>query len=111
VVISSKIVAIAEGSVVPKTVDKEELIRQQADKLLDPKKSAYGHHFTIKHNTLLGSAGIDSSNSDDVFVLLPRDPQRVADTLRAELSAHYGKPVGIVITDSTSVPLRRGAVG
>lgn len=112
IAISSKIISIAEGSVVPKNgLDKEQLIKQQSDYWLNPKLSKYGHHFTIKHHTLVGSAGIDTSNGSDNYVLLPISPQETANELREKLSAHYGVPVGIVITDSTSVPLRRGAVG
>jgi dihydrofolate synthase / folylpolyglutamate synthase len=111
IVISSKIVAIAEGSLVPKSVDKEALIKEQSEHWLDPEKSKYGHHFTVKHHTLVGSAGIDSSNVKDAYALLPKDPQQTANDLREKLSKHYGHSLGVVIVDSVSVPLRRGAVG
>lgn len=113
IVVSSKIVSIAEGSVIPKNAanDREQLIKDQADKWLDPNKSKYRHHFTIKHNTLVGSAGIDSSNGGDNFVLLPKRPQATANELRSTLTKHYTRPVGVIITDSTSIPLRRGSVG
>ena len=110
--ISAKIVSLCEGSVVSLDVDREQLIKREADKYLDPKHSSYGHHFTIKNNTLIGSAGIDQSNSDGAYVLWPQNPQQTANKLRAELSAHYKRAnLGILIVDSTSTPLRRGASG
>ncbi len=112
IAISSKVVAITEGMVVPKNgTDKEKLILDQADLYLDPSKSKYGHHFTIKHNTLIGSAGIDSSNGDDNYVLWPKNPQQSANSLRKTLAKYYKCNLGVIITDSTSTPLRRGTVG
>ena len=113
VAISSKIIALCEGAVVPIAgTDKEALIREEADRYLDPASSIYGHHFTIKHNTLIGSAGIDESNADGHYVLWPREPQSTANRLRAWLQETYAlEEVGVVIVDSTSYPLRRGALG
>lgn len=111
--ISSKVVSIAEGRCIPtNSVTKEELIQQEADFHYMPKNSPWGYHFTIAKGVLVGSAGIDQSNGNGYYILWPKDPMKSAQALRAQLSKHYGiKKLGVVITDSTSHPLRRGASG
>jgi len=111
--ISSKIVAVCEDAVLPVgQTDYEALVRSEADLYLDPSESQYGHHFTIKGRTLIASAGIDKSNASDHYILWPRDPQASANRIRKWLSEKYGvERVGVLITDSTSYALRRGATG
>ncbi len=113
VAITSKIVAICEGSVVPKEdVDKEALIISESDLYMPKHVSAFGFNFTIRDDTLIASAGIDESNSQDAYVLWPKDAQATANDVRAYLSAKHGvKRLGIIITDSTHRPLRRGSTG
>lgn len=111
-VVTSKIVSLTEGSVAPRDADKERLIVEQADRYLPKTYSKYGHHFTIIKNTLIASAGIDESNSDEHFVLWPRDAQASANAIREHLAEKFGlKNIGVLIVDSTSQPLRRGASG
>ena len=65
------------------------------------------------------NAGIDRSNvpqteSDadgETVLLLPLDPDASAARLRQTLAAHFGVPVGVVITDSHGRPFRLGTVG
>jgi coenzyme F420-0:L-glutamate ligase len=112
--ISSKVVSIAEGRCVPaESTTKEKLIQQEAELVFAPKElSKWGYQFTITHGALVGSAGIDQSNGNGYFVLWPKDPMKSARVLRAALMKQYGvKKLGVVITDSTSRPLRRGASG
>jgi F420-0:gamma-glutamyl ligase len=112
VVISSKIVALCEGNVAPGSVLREELIVQESDYYLDPKFSQFGYLFTIVGSTLVSSAGIDQSNSDNNWVLWPRDPFESANRARAFLKKHFKlDKVGVIITDSVSYPLRRGTKG
>lgn len=60
IAITSKIISICEGSVVPiNAISKEDLIVREADKYLPATLSKYGHHFTITNNTLIPTAGID----------------------------------------------------
>lgn len=112
-VITSKIVSICEGGVVPlDSIDKEELIISQADKYLPAEHSQYGHHFTIVGHHLAGAAGIDESNGQEHYVLWPRDAQQTANQMRHYLRDRYGlKKLGIIISDSTSLPLQRGTSG
>lgn len=113
VAITSKVVSMCENHVVPiGTADKQELVIRESDWYLPASSSKYGHHFTIKNNTIVASAGIDESNGGGNYVLWPRDVQATANQVRAHLKHQLGLPhLGIIITDSTSHPLRRGAVG
>lgn len=113
VAITSKIVSLCENSVVPiDSVDKEALIIKESDQYLPASISKYGHHFTITNNTLIPVAGIDESNGNGMYVLWPKDSQQTANSVRAHLQERFGlKKVGVVITDSTCHPLRRGTGG
>lgn len=113
VAISSKVVSIGEGRCVPlDEVDKLALTKREADYYLLPVRSKWRRIFTIAGGALVGSAGIDESNADSHYVLYPENPQQSARALRAWLKKEYGlKRLGVIITDSTSMPLRRGAIG
>jgi coenzyme F420-0:L-glutamate ligase len=112
VAITSKIVAICEGRVVnPKTVDKEELIAKESQYYIPKTKDSLGHRTIVQH-TLGSGAGIDESNTDGKYVLLPSKPQQSANEIRKYLSNKFNlSKIGVVITDSTSRPLRLGASG
>jgi F420-0:gamma-glutamyl ligase len=112
VAISSKIVSLCENRVVPMAdTDKESLITREAQFYLDP-VGKYPYRFTITDSTLISSAGIDSSNSDGYYVLWPSDSQKTANEVRHYLKKRFGlERVGVVITDSTSKPLRLGTTG
>jgi len=65
---------------------------------------------------VMANAGIDQSNvgpTDGVerALLLPVDPDATAEKLRTELSARYGVPLAVVITDSFGRAWRRGTAG
>lgn len=110
VVISSKIVGISEGRVVnPKKSDRKKLIREEASYFIPGER----REITIKHGTLfLSSGGIDESNAFGMWALLPKDPQKSANKARKFLIKRFGiKKLGVIITDSKLIPLRRGAVG
>ena len=67
---------------------------------------------TIKNNIVISSAGIDQSNVGDYYVLWPKDPKKTVKKLHDWVRETYNvKEVGIIITDSHSVPLRRGTIG
>jgi coenzyme F420-0:L-glutamate ligase/coenzyme F420-1:gamma-L-glutamate ligase len=62
----------------------------------------------------MANAGIDQSNvapGGGRVLLLPRDPDRSAETLRQRLSAHYGCELAVIINDSFGRAWRRGTVG
>lgn len=113
VVIASKIVSLCEGRVVPSDkADKEKLIEQQSTYYLPSHFSKYDYHFTITQNTLISLAGIDESNGAGNYILWPVDSQKTANGVRKYLKQRFNlKEVGVVISDSTCIPLRWGTVG
>lgn len=111
-IITSKIVSLAEGRLVPqKSIDKKALIRQEAEVFLG--EIGYEVSLTIKQGLLIAAAGIDESNSvHDDFILHPKDPFVSAQIIHQKLKAHYGlQNLGIILTDSKTGPLRLGVVG
>jgi coenzyme F420-0:L-glutamate ligase len=115
VCISSKVVSIDEGRTIPmsEVADKEKLIEQESDfYLLAPKSSKHRRRFTFAKGGMAGSAGIDESNGSDHYILYPKDPFASAKKIRAWLMKEYEvQDLAVIITDSTSLPLRRGAIG
>lgn len=113
VVISSKIIAISEARVVPiGTVNKDELIKQEAMFYLPRSFSDFGMTFTITRGYLIPTAGIDESNGNGYYVLWPTDPQATANGIRQYLSRRFKvQEVGVIITDSTSRISQRGTTG
>lgn len=114
VAISSKVIALCQNRIVDKTtITKSDLIKREADLYTSEGFNRYGFHFTITNNTFISSAGIDESNGDGCFVLWPKNPQQVANDLRAFLRKRFSlKDVGVIITDSTSMPpMRLGTIG
>lgn len=112
-VITSKIVSLCENKVFPaNNTNKDELIEQEADYVMDEAPSKYGIHFTITNNTLIPTAGIDESNANNQYVLWPHDPQQTANDVREYLCERFNlEEVGVVISDSTCSPLRWGTSG
>jgi putative folate metabolism gamma-glutamate ligase len=113
IAITSKIVSLCEGSVIPfDQINKDELVVRESDLYLPASLSKYGHHFTITNNTLIPMAGVDESNGDGQYVLWPKDAQATANQVRAWAKQKFGLgQIGVVITDSTCHPLRRGTNG
>lgn len=111
--ISSSVVALCEGRVVPlDQVDKDELIEQESQLYLPRSSNPYNVSLTITHNMLAASAGIDESNSNGNYVLWPKDPQKSANDIRHHLQEKFGlKYVGVILTDSKTTPMRWGVTG
>jgi F420-0:gamma-glutamyl ligase len=112
--ISSKVVSIDEGRTVPmQGIDKEALVKSESDWYWSAGElSRYRRIFTIAKGFMIGSAGIDESNGAEHYILYPKDPFKSAKRLRTKLMKKYGlKSLAVIITDSSSNPLRRGAIG
>lgn len=110
IVIASKIASLAEQRTVPFGSDKEkeELIRKESNLAL-PTKYVW---FTVKDDLVMASAGIDESNANGKWILVPKDSFKVARSLRKRLQKKYGvKNLGVLITDSCPLPLRKGVIG
>ncbi len=111
--ITSKIVAICQGRMVPiGTVDKHTLIAQEADYFLPPDRSKYHMTLTITQGLLVPTAGIDESNGNGYYVLWPHSLQHTANAVWAYLRERFGRErLGVLITDSKTPPLRTGVTG
>jgi F420-0:gamma-glutamyl ligase len=110
--VTSKIVSLAERRLVSATsIDKNTLVRREADVFLG--EVGYGVFLTIKDGLFIPSSGIDESNSESGdFILYPSDPTASARKLWSELREAWGiTKLGIVFTDSHTMPLRRGVTG
>jgi F420-0:gamma-glutamyl ligase len=113
--ITSKILGMHQGRTVKiqKPNDKFQIIKQEADFSL-PKHKVGGHGFmlTIKDHTLIPSAGIDESNGNGYHILWPQNTQKLLREIWKYLSKkHHIKNLGIVATDSHTIPLRWGTQG
>lgn len=109
-VVTSKIVALAEGRTVTDggRSSKTELIRAESEALIRTKYI----HLTLKDGMLMAAAGIDASNAAGKLILLPRDSFKAAREIRTKLMKAYRlKQLGVLITDSRTFPLRAGVIG
>ena len=114
VVVTSKVVSLWQGQCVPiGQYTKDELTAMEADLYL-PRKSTPGAWcmHTIKNNVFIPSAGIDESNADGFYILWPKNLPAATKQLWLWLKKEYRvKNLGIIITDSHTIPLRRGVLG
>lgn len=109
-VITSKIVALAEKrtAIIKNSSTKEKLIRQESKLVI---KTLYGW-LTIKNGIPMMNAGVDESNANGKIIMLPKNSFKTACELRTKLKKHYQiKNLGIIITDSRTLPLRSGIAG
>lgn len=112
VAITSKIISLAEGQLVPKSeISKRDLIRKESDHFIC--ETPHGVSLTIKAGLLIPSAGIDESNSPNGdYILYPENPflsaQRIHDFLKLKFQI---KNLGILLTDSHTHALRKGVTG
>jgi putative folate metabolism gamma-glutamate ligase len=111
--VTSKLVAVCQGQFLRcDTTDKQALIESEAGAFLPPESNRYWVTLTIKDDRLIPSAGIDESNADGHFILWPSEPQDAANMVRSYLRDRFSRQhVGVVITDSTTAPLRCGVTG
>lgn len=115
-IVTSKVVAFSEGALVARVTgeksEKWEIVKQQAEWYTDPTDSPYQLMLTIKDQILAVNAGIDESNADGQYVLLPQNPYHSAQEIWEFIRHHYQvKEVGVIITDSRTFPLKWGIIG
>jgi len=72
----------------------------------------------VEHRSgcIMANAGVDQSNvtpeaGEEPVLLLPIDADATAEALCAQLSKHFAKQLGVVISDSFGRPWRLGTVG
>jgi coenzyme F420-0:L-glutamate ligase/coenzyme F420-1:gamma-L-glutamate ligase len=131
-VVAQKIVSKAEGRtvdlnvvlpsararVLAKEVDKDprlvELILRESTEVVAHKPGV----LVVAHKLgyVLANAGIDRSNVEgavdsEPVLLLPVDSNASAATLKAGLDAHFGIPLGVIVSDSVGRAWRNGTTG
>jgi coenzyme F420-0:L-glutamate ligase/coenzyme F420-1:gamma-L-glutamate ligase len=110
VVVTSKVVAKAEGQIVAAD-GRDDVIAAQAVRVVAQRRTPRGLTSIVqtKHGLVLAAAGVDASNIDAGYVvLLPDEPDASARALRAGLAAVLGVRVGVVVTDTMGRPWRNG---
>jgi coenzyme F420-0:L-glutamate ligase / coenzyme F420-1:gamma-L-glutamate ligase len=104
-VVTSKVVSKVEARVV--TGDKAEALDRETDRLVarrGPTSIVRTHHGLV-----MAAAGIDASNTaPGTLVLLPKDPDASARSLRDTLGADGGPNVGVVVSDTSGRAWRNG---
>ena len=116
VVIASKIFSLCENRIIKKVtgtkVEKQQLVKQEAEYYLDPQASKYDIMLTIKGNWMFANAGIDESNSENQYSLWPKDPQKSVNKVWNLLRRHFNvNKLGVIMSDSKSFPLNWGVIG
>jgi coenzyme F420-0:L-glutamate ligase / coenzyme F420-1:gamma-L-glutamate ligase len=107
VVISQKVVSKAEGRV-EQTDDHVEVILREA-RAIRRRRGDFVIAET-EHGFVCASAGVDRSNTpgDRWVVLLPRDPDASAESIRAALTTRFGVRPAVIVTDSFGRAWRQG---
>ena len=110
VVVTSKIVAKAEGRIVLADT-RDDAIESETARVVATKHHARGTTRIVQthHGLVLAAAGVDASNVDaGSVVLLPADSDASARTLRAQFTAATGARIGVLVTDTLGRPWRMG---
>lgn len=112
IAIASKIIGTCENRIVSINKNKADLIRQESDFCFKAPLNFPGFHITLKNHRLIPNAGLDESNCDNAYVLLPKNPMLTAKKIWRYLRDYYAiKNLGVIITDSNVSPLRAGVIG
>ncbi|MBU0576775.1 coenzyme F420-0:L-glutamate ligase [Patescibacteria group bacterium] len=116
VVVTSKVVALCESRVAKiKTGthgEKHALAKKEAEAYINESYSKYNLLITIKHGAIAVNAGIDQSNTGKYYAFLPKNPYRSAKEIWQFLRKEFRvKQLGVLITDSRTMPLKWGTVG
>ncbi len=109
VAVTSKIVALAQGRVVPSSPsEKKKWLKKEGTRMI---KTPWC--FVVeKDGRWCANAGIDESNANGQLILLPKKPFTVAESIQKSLRSYYHlKRLGVIVTDTRSIPLRAGTIG
>jgi coenzyme F420-0:L-glutamate ligase/coenzyme F420-1:gamma-L-glutamate ligase len=113
-VVTSKIVSKAEGRLVDVPADGPDRAAVREAALLAETARPVARRGQTRivqthHGFVMASAGIDASNVDrERLVLLPKDPDASARSLRAALRERHGLDVAVIVSDTMGRPWRNG---
>lgn len=110
IVITSKIVALSESRTFIALTPEEKLeyIKNESSWYAETKYV----HLTIHDRMPMANAGIDESNGNGKCIMLPWDSYESAYRLWVEIRKRFNlKHLGIIITDSRTIPFRNGTTG
>jgi len=110
-VVTHKVVSKAEGAIRPLRGDEEAayraLVEEEASEIIRRRGALV--ITKTRHGFICANAGVDRSNTEDgTAVLLPRDPDRSAHSLRMSIMTATGVDLPVVITDTFGRAWRRG---
>ena len=110
IVVTSKVVAKAEGRVVPfDGTDEAKLALIEAESRRILRRRGTLRITETHHGFVNANAGVDLSNTEPgTAVLLPVNPDRSARRLRSALHRRRGVDVGVVVTDTFGRAWRHG---
>jgi len=109
-VVASKIVAKAEGRLVP-AADREKALGDDTVRVVAERVTPNGTTRIVEtpQGLIMAAAGIDMSNVPDGYALrLPADPDLSARALCAALRARLRLALGVIVTDTFGRPWRVG---
>lgn len=109
-VVTSKIVSLAENRAVEmrSEEDRARYIKEESEFVVETPYTT----MTLRGGMVMSSAGVDESNADGKLILLPKDPYASTHQLWLDLKKAWGvKNLGLVMTDSRTLVMRRGSVG
>ena len=110
-VITSKVLAIHQGRCEKRTSETSvlSLAIREADRYVVVQED---YVLGQKYGALLPNSGVDESNGNGYYILLPVNVADLLNEIRFRLRTKWGlRRLGIIATDSCTVPLRRGLVG
>ncbi|MER7168260.1 coenzyme F420-0:L-glutamate ligase [Micromonospora sp. NPDC000207] len=113
-VVTSKIISKAEGRLVDVPADGPERLAARDEVLAAETVRVVASRGATRivqthHGFVMAAAGIDASNvAKTQLVLLPRDPDASARTLRTELRDRYDVEVAVIVSDTMGRPWRNG---
>lgn len=126
-VLSSKFLSISEGRVkkLKSVIPSEYAVKKAGEYHMNPKimelilresdmvyGGLYGFVLSSIHKILAPNAGIDKSNiPNGKVVLYPKYPLESIETLRNKFLVNLRKRIGIILSDSRILPMRKGTVG
>lgn len=107
VVITSKIVGLSQGRTAS-IENKKDLITSLSKEVIS---TQYGT-LTLTNDGWCINAGLDESNADLQLVMLPENPFDSAKEIHIALTKHFSiQNLGVILTDTRSVPLRQATIG